>query len=772
MQKADHIDYDKDKKVPHLSFDALLKLEPEKYYRNSTVQNNKNVDFLESTQTIWEEAEKLSAEKKDQNQFTKGVLLYKELALKGHVSSMLALGNICQARQMFSQALRWNVLAFQTSWLFNGEHNVDALNNLNILMANKNAKKIADVKNFAKEFDPFIKIHVLHKNKDLEMIQLLRNLYHKNRIETYLNENDRELKASWLYHCYFENYATQQELLDEGKSLLKGENFDLSAYFFKKSNDPLALYLAGCLYREGTTGLRNEQPDYKEAARLFQISGTPDALYNLGYMYGEGMFGAKEGKPDFEEAAKWYQQSGTPEALCNLANLYRDGHIGLKDEKSNYEEAQKIYLQSQHPNALWNLGKMVRDGHLGAPNYELAAEYFKKSGHSNALCDLGTLYFKGKVGLLESGEPDYKTAEELYCTSQSFTSFANLSIMYFLGLSAKESKPNYQKAFVHIGLCESYHSKETSLKPDEYDKKMSIEIPYLKLMVVKYHYSEVAQFFKSIPQKEVIEQLCDKMSARLGSVEPSDQQFYRGIIAYYKDRAYDQALIHFNNALLHGEKRAQVYIELTQKRKNLEEQAKFSENLEKTLLEEEGITFDGKESTASQETYSISKEKEESIIEEKDSLSTLKIKDSDEQEKFKIERPKQYKPKSELTYSEKKKKLIDKINLLNKKIMSASHLIIETKDNADVLSPLKVHFLNETVEKDYQMLPKKIEELMSYIEEKPYGIEGTGKPEILKGKFKGHKGCISRRIDDENRLVYKVTGTREILILACQGHYK
>ncbi len=62
--------------------------------------------------------------------------------------------------------------------------------------------------------------------------------------------------------------------------------------------------------------------------------------------------------------------------------------------------------------------------------------------------------------------------------------------------------------------------------------------------------------------------------------------------------------------------------------------------------------------------------------------------------------------------------------------------------------------------------------MMADIWEKPWATEGEGKPEVLAGKFNGHKGCISRRLDHKNRLVYKVTGPRKIMIISCEGHYQ
>ena len=47
------------------------------------------------------------------------------------------------------------------------------------------------------------------------------------------------------------------------------------------------------------------------------------------------------------------------------------------------------------------------------------------------------------------------------------------------------------------------------------------------------------------------------------------------------------------------------------------------------------------------------------------------------------------------------------------------------------------------------------------------GFEGIGKPEPLKENL---SGLWSRRIDDINRLVYKID-KNQILIIQCKGHY-
>ncbi|MBP5436639.1 MAG: Txe/YoeB family addiction module toxin [Treponema sp.] len=53
-------------------------------------------------------------------------------------------------------------------------------------------------------------------------------------------------------------------------------------------------------------------------------------------------------------------------------------------------------------------------------------------------------------------------------------------------------------------------------------------------------------------------------------------------------------------------------------------------------------------------------------------------------------------------------------------------------------------------------------------------LNGIGKPEALKGNYKGN---YSRRIDDKNRLIYQYqknekTGDVNTVIIGCKEHYK
>ena len=61
---------------------------------------------------------------------------------------------------------------------------------------------------------------------------------------------------------------------------------------------------------------------------------------------------------------------------------------------------------------------------------------------------------------------------------------------------------------------------------------------------------------------------------------------------------------------------------------------------------------------------------------------------------------------------------------------------------------------------------RRINRLIRDIERSPF--EGVGKPEPLRGDL---SGWWSRRIDDANRIVYRVMGN-ELELLQCGGHYR
>ena len=81
-----------------------------------------------------------------------------------------------------------------------------------------------------------------------------------------------------------------------------------------------------------------------------------------------------------------------------------------------------------------------------------------------------------------------------------------------------------------------------------------------------------------------------------------------------------------------------------------------------------------------------------------------------------------------------------------------------------IIHPHALDHLSYWVQNDLKMV-KRIIELLDDIQKTPFS--GIGKPEPLKHELKGY---WSRRINDEHRLVYKVSG-EEIIVIACRYHY-
>lgn len=79
-------------------------------------------------------------------------------------------------------------------------------------------------------------------------------------------------------------------------------------------------------------------------------------------------------------------------------------------------------------------------------------------------------------------------------------------------------------------------------------------------------------------------------------------------------------------------------------------------------------------------------------------------------------------------------------------------------------TPIAFQEYNDWFDTNEQQLIR-IKALIRDIDRDPF--RGIGKPEPLKGNWTGY---WSRRIDQEHRLIYKISDT-QILIAKCKGHY-
>ena len=73
-------------------------------------------------------------------------------------------------------------------------------------------------------------------------------------------------------------------------------------------------------------------------------------------------------------------------------------------------------------------------------------------------------------------------------------------------------------------------------------------------------------------------------------------------------------------------------------------------------------------------------------------------------------------------------------------------------------------------QKNDKKILRKINVLIEEILRSPF--EGIGKPELLKNNLAGHH---ARRITDEHRLVYSISGTKDLdqkcTVIQCRFHY-
>ena len=62
-------------------------------------------------------------------------------------------------------------------------------------------------------------------------------------------------------------------------------------------------------------------------------------------------------------------------------------------------------------------------------------------------------------------------------------------------------------------------------------------------------------------------------------------------------------------------------------------------------------------------------------------------------------------------------------------------------------------------------------EILKAIEICPWGLQGIGKAEVLRYKYKNVKACFSRRITNSDRFTYAACGKNEILVIGVGDHY-
>ncbi len=691
---------------------------------------------------------------KKEGDLEKAIPLLEQAALYENIGAFVDLADICKSRRNWIQATKWYVLAFQIEWLQKKTHHSTAKEWLESLpgeypsiknnLSDSDRKALGSfcrhVKTKQRGFFSYYSLdekvdtntnkekNTLTSNTDPSLKPLINStkmtsigklsvMYESNFHEPYLSPIETKLKEDWFYRMMIDEGSSDSFRETQGIRYFDESKFKKAIYCLHRLETPKALETLGKIYEVGCSDILQ---DYQKAAGYYKKSKTSLSYQKLGHLYEEGHLG----QIDYQKAAKYYELSQGPSHLCLVGLWYENTELG----ETNYQKAKDLYERSGTSLAFKRLGSLWESGNLGEPNLKKAKEYYKLSQEPSALFKLGYFY---EIGLLE--EPDYQK-----------------SVQYYLQSGTPEALANAME------LCREgkVEKKECQIA---YKSLLEFQHPYKNLMLI--HLCKDEKFCTKIelvnPEKH-IKTLEDQLLKILNTLQPSQQSFIRGILESFKEN-YDDALLHLSEALALGEKHAEEYlksvIELQTMQQKLDSQKDM--NIQEITSHLEELTSE--ESSSEGETFP-------NLGEQVEKLPDILLQGENNTRQTLPQRQKK-------TPEELKRKYQERLDRAKQKLG-----IIPLTPLNNIVTPRKIEFtfLSKDVEEAFenQMQNEKMKTLIHDISYKPWATEGEGKPEVLKYKYKNYKGCLSRRINGEDRLVYKVMGAKEVLIVSCEGHYK
>jgi len=606
------------------------------------------------------------------------------------------------------------------------------------------------------------------------------------------------LSLGWLHYHGYSNAS--------GDGLDKKPNYQLAATYYKKARMPESYYNLGCMYLTGLIGKVNDKNNYSQAIKYLELAGTTKSIHALSSIFS----GAYDQQPDYEKAKYYLERCNTGEAYHQLANLYLLGHIGKKTSAPNYKLTAyycKKAIKEGSIEAAFMLGTLYMGGYIGKidgrNNYQLAAKYFRdiiNLGHTptdkKAIClyCLGLIYKEIDIDSNHQ-KPNYLKAKYYLKQAALPESFYMLATLYEDGyINIKKEENKYEKAL-------KYYVKSTSVEA--------------KLEIIRLYQQNLIHTASKSEQKEAIQatiQEVDDSLSRLPksplvvlSTSKGNIYYFKGLKAYYlKD--FVEASIFFQQALFYGtdEERIEELIKETEGHLeqmydhtvgpvDTEETSKETEFVQSTTSE---VIVEQDKETNSPINPDCSTSTEDTPIQEISHLSTSDCSTSTEGTSTQrmqepshslapatssIYRKLKQKNKHSQQYIEgnkrkrKEKKKARRLTYIKANILESNpHQPIAPKEN---IVPTKLSFLDEKQEKEFLSFREKeenknnIEKVLADIQLHTWKTTGSGKPEILKHSYKGYRGCISRRLNHKDRLIYKITGKGTILLLSWEGHY-
>jgi TPR repeat protein/Txe/YoeB family toxin of Txe-Axe toxin-antitoxin module len=689
-------------------------------------------------------------------------------------SAMYHLGDICEKIGDIDLAVKWYALSFQNNWFLDVTKAYTSVSYNALKRLSDQGVEIAK------------RILLIHpSNLDTPEKRFLRcgaliSFYENETTLPYLSKEERKAIIDriniemTLLRVVFLSSALEQAIKEIQTYLIQGVNCmdkfeyqQAEALFLQATPSPQALHNLGVFYEMGHA--TNGKPDYQKAADFYQQAKTPESFCSLGSLYRHGHIGKVNGQPDYQTAIEYFELSGIPEALYNLGQLYMQGHVGAPTTQPDYEKAKYYFemaAKKEYPDAFSKLGVLYLSKLVGRVNdrstYELAIDCFQKSIQSantsafskaESFHNLGIMYIIRYEGF-GYDKPDYLQAQKCFEQAGLPESFLQLAHLYQAGNIGDQ--PNYQLAIDFFQKAIQSANIATSSRAEAFHKLGVIYMTkYKELGYDKPAYLQAKEYFEqaNLPQSLY----CLAEFYQEGYID--DQPDYNKALAYYSQSNLAHSKICILNLYLSERIKVESH---RRKQRIIDELIREIDALLPSLADNKRSYIQGIVAYCTGNWDDALIFLEQALMGGyQDEGSTREL----------IEQINRYFDSTEnITENNiiKDQKQPVKIQLNLSAVGKDTHTIQQ-------LIPIKFTFLDEVKEQEFLAFEQKngkVTELLDEIKACSWTIHGVGKPEVLKRSFKGYRGCLSRRINHEDRLVYKAKGVGEILILSWQGHYE
>jgi toxin YoeB len=507
-----------------------------------------------------------------------------------------------------------------------------------------------------------------------------------------------------------------------------------------------------------------KKEDIKSAIQVLQEIDTPESLFKVGLLLHKNK--------EYKKAVKFYAQSQTSEAYANAGNIYIHE---LGHEKDAMKKAFSFFEKSSFPFAIINKAEIIRYGwHGETPDINQALKILRdldesfEGRESNSTTEI----VRNNIGSIYRFLNDNKNAKEFYAKSGSAMALNSLAMILqeegdingAMALTQNIKSVSAQINYFRNSL------KLDEISRDDYGNNVAALLTTLECRPEDLGNILHELYLIDFHDKKLMGKT-EKEYEKVSEMMPSHERNLINAKLCSVKNDFDKARLILSTLILQSNCEAISYLEvmdLLEKEHNAkkEQEAPGDEEYTSGSLSNNADSDDEATSRDEEELAPFATKAPASI----ESPAIRKGKDSA------IDAPEHKRPSKFLPAEKRRLKQKRKIaEEYEKHKLELPRLIIKnaTKTAVSTSNDLAVVFLSEETKEDFKNLQKtspKFRELLNDIQIQPWATTGSGKPEVLKSRHEGFKGCISRRLDHENRLVYKVSAG-EILIISLEGHY-